>query len=57
MADIDPLAVVAAASSTPAALLGLTDRGALVTGLRADVLALTADWRVDRVMRGGGWVG
>jgi N-acetylglucosamine-6-phosphate deacetylase len=54
---LDPVAVVAAASSTPAALLGLTDRGALATGLRADVVALTDDWRVDRVMRGGAWVG
>lgn len=54
---LDPVAVVAAASTTPAALLGLTDRGALATGLRADVVALTDGWRVDRVMRGGGWVG
>jgi N-acetylglucosamine-6-phosphate deacetylase len=57
VAGLDPVAVVAAASSTPAALLGLDDRGALATGLRADVLALTDDWRVDRVMRGGAWVG
>ncbi len=57
VAGIDPVAVVAAASSTPAALLGLTDRGALATGLRADVVAMTDDWRVDRVMRGGTWVG
>ncbi len=57
VAGVDPEAVVAAASSTPAALLGLSDRGALATGLRADVVALTDDWRVDRVMRGGTWVG
>jgi N-acetylglucosamine-6-phosphate deacetylase len=57
VAGLDPVAVVAAATSTPAALLGLQDRGALATGLRADVLALTDDWRVDRVMRGGSWVG
>jgi N-acetylglucosamine-6-phosphate deacetylase len=53
---LDPVAVVDAASRTPAALLGLSDRGSLATGLRADVLALTDDWRVDRVMRGGAWV-
>ena len=56
-ARLDPVVVVAAASTTPAALLGLGDRGALATGLRADVLSLTDDWRVDRVMRGGAWVG
>jgi N-acetylglucosamine-6-phosphate deacetylase len=54
---VDPVAAVAAASATPAALLGLSDRGALATGRRADVLSLTDDWRVDRVMRGGAWVG
>jgi N-acetylglucosamine-6-phosphate deacetylase len=53
---LDPVAVVDAASRTPAALLGLTDRGSLATGLRADVLALTDDWRVGRVMRSGAWV-
>ncbi len=57
VAGLDPVAVVVAASTTPAALLGLTDRGMLATGLRADVLSLTDGWRVDRVMRGGAWVG
>ena len=28
-----------------------------VPGLCADVVALTDSWRVDRVMRGGAWVG
>jgi N-acetylglucosamine-6-phosphate deacetylase len=56
VAELDPVVVVAAASTTPAALLGLDDRGALVTGLRADVLSLTDDWRVNRVMRGGAWL-
>ncbi len=54
---LDPVTVVAAASTTPAALLGLTDRGALVTGQRADLVVLDDDWRVSRVMRGGAWVG
>jgi N-acetylglucosamine-6-phosphate deacetylase len=47
---------VAAATSTPAALLGLDDRGSLATGLRADLVVLDGDWRVRRVMRGGDWV-
>jgi len=57
VAGLDPMAVVAAASTTPAAVLGLADRGALTSGLRADVVSLTDDWRVDRVMWGGAWVG
>ena len=40
-AGVDLAAVVAAASSTPARLLGLTDRGAIEPGLRADLVALT----------------
>jgi N-acetylglucosamine-6-phosphate deacetylase len=54
---IDPVAAVAAATSTPAALLGLDDRGRLATGLRADLVALDRDWEVRRVMREGDWVG
>ena len=54
---LDPVRVVAAASTTPAALLGLGDRGALATGLRADLVVLDDDWQVSRVMRGGAWVG
>jgi len=55
-AGVDPVAAVAAATSTPAALLGLDDRGNLATGLRADLVVLDRDWRVRRVMRGGDWV-
>jgi N-acetylglucosamine-6-phosphate deacetylase len=55
-AGVDPVAAVAAATSTPAALLGLDDRGSLATGLRADLVVLDREWRVRRVMRGGGWV-
>jgi N-acetylglucosamine-6-phosphate deacetylase len=50
------VAAVAAATSTPAGLLGLDDRGSLATGLRADLVALDHDWQVRRVMRGGDWV-
>ena len=53
---VDPVAAVAAATSTPAALLGLDDRGSLATGLRADLVALDRDWEVRRVMREGDWV-
>jgi N-acetylglucosamine-6-phosphate deacetylase len=53
---VDPVAAVAAASSTPAALLGLDDRGSLASGLRADLVVLDRDWRVRRVMWGGDWV-
>lgn len=55
-AGVDPVVAVAAASSTPAALLGLDDRGVLETGRRADVVVLDDDWRVRRVIRGGDWV-
>jgi N-acetylglucosamine-6-phosphate deacetylase len=54
-AGVDPVAAVAAAASTPAALLGLDDRGSLTTGLRADLVVVDRDWRVRRVMRGGAW--
>ena len=55
-AAVDPVAAVAAATSTPAALLGLDDRGSLETGLRADLVVLDRDWQVHRVMFGGDWV-
>jgi N-acetylglucosamine-6-phosphate deacetylase len=55
-AGVDPVAAVAAATSTPAALLGLDDRGSLATGLRADLVVLDRDWRVRQVMCGGDWV-
>jgi N-acetylglucosamine-6-phosphate deacetylase len=42
-----------AAATTPAAALGLEDRGALVPGLRADIVTLDADLRVVSVMQGG----
>jgi len=44
------------ASTTPARALGLADRlGALEAGLRADLVVLSADLRVKRVMRAGRW--
>jgi N-acetylglucosamine-6-phosphate deacetylase len=48
---------VAMASTTPARALGLADQvGALEAGLRADLVVLSADLTVKRVMRSGGWV-
>ena len=46
-----------AASTTPARLAGLAAvTGALVPGLRADLVALDSSLRVQRVMAGGGWL-
>jgi N-acetylglucosamine-6-phosphate deacetylase len=44
---------VEAASTTPARLLGLDDRGRLAPGCRADVVALDAELRVASVWVGG----
>jgi N-acetylglucosamine-6-phosphate deacetylase len=46
----------AAASTNPARAIGLTDRGAIVPGARADLVHLDADLNVVRVMHGGRWV-
>lgn len=44
---------VTAASSTPAAVLGLTDRGRLAAGARADIVALGPDLEVQDVWIAG----
>ena len=49
-------AAVAAASRNPLALLGISDRGRLAVGQRADLVELDDDLRVRRVMRAGLWV-
>ncbi|BFU42031.1 N-acetylglucosamine-6-phosphate deacetylase [Krasilnikovia sp. MM14-A1004] len=47
----------AMAATTPARALGLADQlGALEAGLRADLVVLSADLRVKRVMRAGAWI-
>jgi N-acetylglucosamine-6-phosphate deacetylase len=47
----------AAASATPARLLGMADRrGAIAVGLDADLVALDDDLAVRRVMARGHWV-
>ncbi len=44
---------VAAASRNPLAMLGVTDRGRIAAGQRADFVELDDDLQVRRVMRGG----
>jgi N-acetylglucosamine-6-phosphate deacetylase len=47
---------VRAVSTNPAALLGLTDRGRLEPGCRADLVELDSSLGVRRVMREGSWI-
>ena len=48
-------AAVAAASRNPLALLGISDRGRIAAGQRADLVELDPELRVRRVMRAGSW--
>jgi N-acetylglucosamine-6-phosphate deacetylase len=48
-------AAVAAATRNPAEMLGLTDRGRLAVGQRADLVELDEYLVVSRVMRSGSW--
>lgn len=47
---------LAAVTSTPAAMLGLHDVGALVPGAWADLVELSDGLEVERVMRRGAWL-
>ena len=47
---------LAAVTSTPAAMLGLAGVGRLERGAWADLVELSDDLQVDRVMRRGAWV-
>jgi N-acetylglucosamine-6-phosphate deacetylase len=49
-------AAAAAAGRNPLALLGISDRGRIAVGQRADLVELDADLHVRRVMRGGTWL-
>ena len=56
MASGVPLpAAAAAASRNPLALLGISDRGRIALGQRADLVELDHDLGVRRVMRAGTW--
>lgn len=48
-------AAVAAASRNPLAMLGVSDRGRIAVGQRADLVELDEALRVRRVMRAGVW--
>ncbi|MDF0528492.1 amidohydrolase family protein [Tsukamurella sp. 8F] len=49
-----PLAdAVRSGATTPARLMGLSDRGSLVAGLRADILELAPELTLRQVIRGG----
>jgi N-acetylglucosamine-6-phosphate deacetylase len=47
---------VAAASRNPLELLGVTDRGRLAVGQRADLVELDDSLGVRRVMKSGAWI-
>ena len=49
-------AAVSAASQNPLALLGVSDRGRIAAGQRADFVELSAELQVQRVMRAGKWM-
>ena len=56
-AGIDLVAACRMASTTPARAIGLSSSvGALAAGLRADLVVLSPDLQVKRVMRAGVWV-
>jgi N-acetylglucosamine-6-phosphate deacetylase len=48
-------AAVAAATRNPLAVIGITDRGRIAAGQRADLVELDREHRVRRVMRAGVW--
>jgi imidazolonepropionase-like amidohydrolase len=59
-AGLSPVEVIVAATSTPARVFGLTDRGAVKAGLRADLLLVRGDPTTDiRAIRSvsGVWLG
>ncbi len=49
-------AAVAAATTNPLGLVGVRDRGRIARHQRADLVELSPDLAVTRVMRGGRWV-
>ena len=49
-------AAVAAASRNPLEMLGVSDRGRLEPGMRADLVELHGELNIRRVMRAGAWL-
>lgn len=56
VADVPLVEAVRAATSAPAAMLGLLDRGSLAVGTRADLVALDHRLDVSAVMTAGRWL-
>jgi N-acetylglucosamine-6-phosphate deacetylase len=56
LGGVDIADAVTAASATPAALLGLCDRGVLRRGLRADLVVTDPELALRRVMVAGKWL-
>lgn len=56
-AGVERDVALSAASRTPALTLGLSDRGQLAPGARADVVLADASWTPIRVLRAGEWHG
>ncbi|MEY3733460.1 MAG: N-acetylglucosamine-6-phosphate deacetylase [Actinomycetota bacterium] len=56
LADRSPSEASAAASLAPARAMGLTDRGRIAVGQRADLVVLDEELQAVRVMRAGEWV-
>jgi N-acetylglucosamine-6-phosphate deacetylase len=52
-AGVDLAVALAAASATPARVLGMADRGRIEPGARADLVVLTPDLRPEQVWVGG----
>lgn len=55
-AGVPLVRAVAAATRTPATLLGRSDIGVLAPGARADAVVLDGELRVSRVLHGGRWL-
>ncbi|GAB2644429.1 amidohydrolase family protein [Gordonia jinhuaensis] len=53
---VDVAAAVASATRTPARLVGMSDRGVLAAGMRADLVVTGPDLGLRHVMRDGKWV-
>ena len=53
---VDLVGAAAMCAATPARAMGLTDRGTIAPGKRADLVVLDEQFGIARVMRGGQWL-